>query len=177
MIYGLVATTETRLYLYISLRKDEKPQKAVFTTGGLGGTSSQLKREYTEALEEYVRRLTHSREQGNKLGSAGCLIQCGSASLQVSRTWHTNGRKTNGRHTDRQLPDGTYAQNAHTLRMSVPYEVHRGSGWNRKRDHSSSVDVDTKPLFIVSFADHESKELASRHSLTGSLHHICKSAD
>lgn len=161
-IYSLVAATETRLHLYISLKKEEKPKKAIFTTGGLGRTGTQLKREYTEALGEFVSKLVRSREQDFQLGSAEYLVQCNSASLQVSRTWHTNG---------------TYVQNTHTLRIPVPYEVHRGSGWVRKRDHSTYVDDGTKPLFTISFADHESKELAFRHSLSGSLYHKRKSAD
>lgn len=153
MIYRLVAMTERRIYLRVALKKETKPLKAVFTLGGLGQTNSQLKSEYTAALERRTRQLLRGGKGNDEQLCPGLYSEEeGTACLQMCRT---------------QGADGTYTLSTRSLTLTMPWEFHgravREDLPAKRRTTASSE------LLVASFeiAECENVKLAFRRYFTG----------
>lgn len=163
-IYTYAARTEILIHLRVGLKKTgQKPQNQVSACGGLAESCYQIRREYTEALEAHVYRLTRGGESSGRLMNAGYFVEDGAALLGVSRAQHA---------------DGTVDQNSHFLALSIPYQVHTHSGWVYFK-HSKHAEkqarlspiasianrppfVGTEPRFVICFADDERELLGAR---------------
>lgn len=172
-IYTYAAKVERLIHLCVGLKKKgQKPQIQVSAVGGLTESCSQIRKEYTEALEAHVYRLTRGGESGGRLVDAGYFVDDGAALLKVSRTQHISG---------------TVTQNTHPSALSIPYAVHRHSGWvyhkhsgpAHKRARSSPYFVNRQSSticwrgaasrFVIYFADDEFDQLAASHFFEGSV--------
>lgn len=140
-ISDLLALSEDRLNLRILLKKGSKPQKTVFVAKGFNSVCSQLRQEYTEALERRLKLLMVGKDlAGNQLnGADGHDGHAPVAHLHISQAQGANGS----------------SQHSHSLTLPVELFNRTRASWEqaaRAQWAQATRDLVVQPLLIFTFA-------------------------